>query len=264
MGSGPSLEVTGKTAADPATQRRQEHLWQNAERFAAGQPFQQEYGYGSQMVPGLTGMQQTGQQYLTDKILGKGAYGYQSLGFQDYRRPLGAPQSNFQYSQSGYAPGQYFQPGYQAGRLRTGAPPEGGDASMAWGGGVYTAGDGIGRDEGDGGGDLTDEELEALGLFDIDEITGETRYIQPGEWARRAQYGTTPYEPDGYTVATPDEITPTTSLSGLDERHIAQPGQGGTDWMGPWDPWGVGYTEGLNPAIDQNICLLYTSDAADE
>ena len=102
MGSGPSLEVTGKTAADPATQRRQEHLWQNAERFAAGQPFQQEYGYGSQMVPGLTGMQQTGQQYLTDKILGKGAYGYQSLGFQDYRRPVDAPQSNFQYGQSGY------------------------------------------------------------------------------------------------------------------------------------------------------------------
>ena len=108
MGSGPSLEVTGKTAADPATQRRQEHLWQNAERFAAGQPFQQEYGYGRDMVPGLTGMQQTGQQYLADRILGKGAYGLQSLGFQDYRRPEDAPVSDFQYGQSGYAPGQVF------------------------------------------------------------------------------------------------------------------------------------------------------------
>ena len=81
MGSGPSLEVTGRQAVDPATQRIQEHLFREAEGFAAQQPFQQQYGYGRQMVPALRGMSQTGQQYLTDRILGKGAYGYQSLGF---------------------------------------------------------------------------------------------------------------------------------------------------------------------------------------
>ena len=75
------LQLTQSERPDPATQRRQEHLFRQAEQYAGQSPFQQQYGYGSSMVPGLSGMSQPGQQYLTDRILGKGAYRVQALGF---------------------------------------------------------------------------------------------------------------------------------------------------------------------------------------
>ena len=261
MGSGPSLEVTGRQAVDPATQRRQEHLFRQAEGFAAQQPFQRQYGYGTQMVPGLSGMSQTGQAYLSDKILGKGAYAAQDLGFQQYRRPTSATAGGYQYGQSGYMPGQEFQPGYAGGRYRVGAPPEGGDASMAWGGGGYTAGDGIGRDEGDGGGDLSDAELEALGQYDDETLaSGETvrRYIQPGEWARRAQYGVTPYEPTtGESIA---GVTGGSWAGAAPDRYtgLMYP-QGEADDFAPWDPRPdlVSESQELNPMYEQNVWNEY-------
>ena len=271
MGSGPSLEVTGRQAVDPATQRRQEHLFREAEGFAAQQPFQQQYGYGRQMVPALSGMSQTGQQYLTDRILGKGAYGYQSLGFQDYRRPELAPEGGYQYGQSGYAPGQQFQPGYQTGRFRTGTPPEGGDASMPWGGGGgVTAGDGI--DDGSGTGYQNED------LLDIayDPTDPDQRADDPTSWSNTGQqirtrqaaqraaatYGTTPYDPSQAAI---DPVTggswqgqtdPYDPLSGelqkIREVTVGPAGVG-TGYRGDWDPWAVGYAQAENPPYEQNI-----------
>ena len=107
-----AMQLTQKEVPDPATQQRQQHLFGQAEQYAGGlSPFQQEYGYGQQLAPGLGGMSQTGQQYLTDKILGKGAYGYQSLGFQDYRRPEDAPVGGYQYAKTGFQPGDEFTAG---------------------------------------------------------------------------------------------------------------------------------------------------------
>ena len=103
---GDKLTLTQKETPDPRTMARQEHLFSQAEQYARQSPFQQQYGYGRQMVPGFSGMSQTGQQYLTDKILGKGAYGYQNLGFQDYRRPELAPIGGYQYGGSGLGVGQ--------------------------------------------------------------------------------------------------------------------------------------------------------------
>ena len=212
MGSGPSLEVGARQSLDPAPQRRQEHLFRQAEGYAAQQPFQQQYGYGSSMVPGLSGMSQTGQAYLSDKILGKGAYAAQDLGFQGYQRPSTAQPGGFQYGQSGYMPGQQFTPGYQTGRYRTGMAPEGGDGSMAWGGGGVPGTD-PGGGEGDGGGDLTQAELQELGLS-----------TQPRVTAGRAQFGTQAYMGPGQVPYTaPTAPTATTGL----------PAQGGTD---AWDP----------------------------
>ena len=104
------MNLTQKEMPDPRTQQRQEHLFRQAEQYAGQSPFQQQYGYGSSMVPGLGGMSQTGQQYLTDKILGKGAYRVQNLGFQNYVRPDTAPAGGYEYGQSGYQAGDVFTP----------------------------------------------------------------------------------------------------------------------------------------------------------
>ena len=236
MAKGPEMEITGRQAVDPATQRRQEHLFRQAEGYAAQQPFQQQYGYGSSMVPGLSGMSQTGQGYLTDKILGKGAYRIQNLGFQDYQRPSTAQPGGFQYGQSGYMPGQEFTPGYQTGRYRTGMAPEGGDGSMAWGGGGVPGTDPGG---GDGGGDLTQEELDDLGLA-----------TQPRVTAGRAQFGTQPYQGQGqvpYTAPTAPGAT-----TGLGP-------QGDPAAWTPWqqETWKTGAPSGMagvnQPSYELNI-----------
>jgi len=238
MAKGPEMEITGRQAVDPATQRRQEHLFRQAEGYAAQQPFQQQYGYGSSMVPGLSGMSQTGQGYLTDKILGKGAYRIQNLGFQDYQRPSTAQPGGFQYGQSGYMPGQEFTPGYQTGRYRTGMAPEGGDGSMAWGGGGVPGTD-PGGGEGDGGGDLSDAELAELGLD-----------VQPGRRARQAQYGTTPYQGQGQVpVTTPTAPAATAGLGP----------QGDPAAWTPWqqETWKTGAPSGMagvnQPSYELNI-----------
>ena len=52
-----AMQLTQKETPDPATQRRQQHLFGQAEQYAGGlSPFQQEYGYGQQLAPGLGGM----------------------------------------------------------------------------------------------------------------------------------------------------------------------------------------------------------------
>jgi len=219
MAKGPEMQITGRQAVDPATQRRQEHLFRQAEGYAAQQPFQQQYGYGSSMVPGLSGMSQTGQQYLTDKILGTGAYRMQNLGFQDYQRPSTAQPGGFQYGQSGYMPGQQFTPGYQTGRYRTGMAPEGGDGSMAWGGGGVPGTD-PGGGEGDGGGDLTQAELQELGLS-----------TQPRVTAGRAQFGTQAYMGPGQAAI--DPVTPG-SWRGETEAYTPLGPEGDT---AAWSPW---------------------------
>jgi hypothetical protein len=59
---------------DPATEARQLHLWNQAQQYAGTSPFSSQYG-GAAAMPGMGAMSQRGQQYLTNQILGPGAYG---------------------------------------------------------------------------------------------------------------------------------------------------------------------------------------------
>ena len=74
---------------DPASERRQVDFWNQAQEYASTSPFQAQYG-GAADMPGLGRMSQRGQQYLTNQILGPGAYGPSvtgNLGFADYVEP---------------------------------------------------------------------------------------------------------------------------------------------------------------------------------
>jgi hypothetical protein len=95
------------------TRERQMHLWNQAEQYAATDPFQSQYG-GAAAMPGMGAMSQRGQQYLTNQILGPGAYGagwtdpndptdaVQNLGFTDYQRPTeAAPSPGWSYMPKG-------------------------------------------------------------------------------------------------------------------------------------------------------------------
>ena len=100
-GGGNSIEdmnLTSIQGRDPATERRQVDFWNQAQQYAATDPFQAQYG-GPSAMPGMGAMSQQGQQYLTNQILGSGAYGggwvnpndptatRQNLGFMDYTGP---------------------------------------------------------------------------------------------------------------------------------------------------------------------------------
>ena len=103
MGSSGKLQAVGGEGIDAASKARQEHLYGQAERFAATNPFSQRYGG---QVPGMTQMGQAGQQFLTNRLLGPNAYQAQNLGFQNY-------QPQFTYQQqggSGYTPFAPQQP----------------------------------------------------------------------------------------------------------------------------------------------------------
>jgi len=103
MGSSGKLQAVGGEGIDAASRARQEHLYGQAERFAATNPFSQRYGG---QVPGMTQMGQAGQQFLTNRLLGPNAYQAQNLGFQNY-------QPQFTYQQqggSGYTPFAPQQP----------------------------------------------------------------------------------------------------------------------------------------------------------
>jgi hypothetical protein len=103
MGSSGKLQAVGGEGIDAASKARQEHLYGQAERFAATNPFSQRYGG---QVPGMTQMGQAGQQFLTNRLLGPNAYQTQNLGFQNY-------QPQFTYQQqggSGYTPFAPQQP----------------------------------------------------------------------------------------------------------------------------------------------------------
>ena len=97
MGSSGNLQAVGGEGIDAASKARQEHLYGQAERFAATNPFSQRYGC---QVPGMTAMGQAGQQFLTNRLLGPNAYQAQNLGFQNYQ-----PQFTYQpQGGSGYTP----------------------------------------------------------------------------------------------------------------------------------------------------------------
>ena len=97
MGSSGNLQAVGGEGIDAASRARQEHLYGQAERFAATNPFSQRYGG---QVPGMTAMGQAGQQFLTNRLLGPNAYQAQNLGFQNYQ-----PQFTYQpQGGSGYTP----------------------------------------------------------------------------------------------------------------------------------------------------------------
>jgi hypothetical protein len=97
MGSSGKLQAVGGEGIDAASRARQEHLYGQAERFAATNPFSQRYGG---QVPGMTAMGQAGQQFLTNRLLGPNAYQAQNLGFQNYQ-----PQFTYQpQGGSGYTP----------------------------------------------------------------------------------------------------------------------------------------------------------------
>jgi hypothetical protein len=105
-GSG-DLRQSGGSAMDPATQARQLHLWNQAQQYAATNPFSRQYGDATAM-PGMGAMSQAGQKYMTDAILGPGQYQSQNLGFTGYQRPQ---QPDFTY-----------QPDFGAAQTRTAVP----------------------------------------------------------------------------------------------------------------------------------------------
>ena len=235
-----AMQLTQKEVPDPATQQRQQHLFGQAEQYAGGlSPFQQEYGYGRQMAPGLGGMSQTGQQYLTDKILGKGAYGYQSLGFQDYRRPEDAPVGGYQYAKTGFQPGDEFT------------------AGSAW----------ADRQTHD------DYQRNPDTYF-----ANNPDAVQPEGWDSWDAYTKRSWLENAETTlgADPSSTLPAAKMKTTQYAAVNQPGTTGTGgavgalgqrgevqtetaqagsvaYPSPWDPWGPGYREGLNPPIDQNI-----------
>ena len=107
--------MVGGERIDPASKARQEHLYGQAEQYAATNPFSQRYGG---QVPGMTGMGQAGQQFMANRLLGPGAYQAQNLGFQNY-------QPQFSYQPQGQPPGQppFAPPGQPPGGQPPGVPP---------------------------------------------------------------------------------------------------------------------------------------------
>jgi hypothetical protein len=92
------LRLENVAGVDPETEKRQMHLWDQAQQYAETSPFQAQYG-GASAIPGMEKMSQRGQQYLTDAILGPGQYGAQNLGFAGYQRPGEAdPSPGWDYS----------------------------------------------------------------------------------------------------------------------------------------------------------------------
>ena len=109
--------MVGGERIDPASKARQEHLYGQAEQYAATNPFSQRYGG---QVPGMTGMGQAGQQFMANRLLGPGAYQAQNLGFQNYQpqfsyQPQGQPPGP-----SGYTP--FTPPGQPPGGQPSGVP----------------------------------------------------------------------------------------------------------------------------------------------
>jgi hypothetical protein len=134
MGASGNLKAVGGEGIDPASKARQEHLYGQAERYAAQNPFSQRYGG---QAPGMSAMAQAGQQFMANRLLGPGAYQAQNLGFQNY-------QPQFTYSPMGGGGGQppFTPPGQppaidpMATAAPTVAPPTGGDATVGSPGGV--------------------------------------------------------------------------------------------------------------------------------
>ena len=89
------LRLENVQKLDPQSEKRQVDFWNQAQQYAGTSPFQQQYGTAADM-PGLGTMSRRGQQYLTNQILGPGAYGPAvtgNLGFTPYAEPAGLPES---------------------------------------------------------------------------------------------------------------------------------------------------------------------------
>ena len=69
---GGGMQQTTRIQMDPATEARQLGLWNQAQQYAATQPFSSQYGGVSQL--GLSKMSTEGQRYLANQILGPGQY----------------------------------------------------------------------------------------------------------------------------------------------------------------------------------------------
>ena len=135
MGASGNLKAVGGEGIDPASKARQEHLFNQAQQYAATNPYSQRYGG---QVPGMSAMAQAGQQFMANRLLGPGAYQAQNLGFQNY-------QPQFTYSPMGGGGQPPFTPQGQppaidpmATAAPTVAPPTVGDATVGSPGGVGT------------------------------------------------------------------------------------------------------------------------------
>ena len=84
-----TLDLKGETRLDPASESRQNKLFNDAGDMSRANLYENQYGIASDM-PGMGRMTQRGQEYLTDSILGRGEYA-NNLGFTDYTRPEDAP-----------------------------------------------------------------------------------------------------------------------------------------------------------------------------
>lgn len=134
-GKAPSFTPTSYSALDPASQGRRDHLYNQAQEYAATNPYSQRYGGN---VTGMTPMGMAGQQFMTNRMMGPGAYQAQNLGFQNY-------QPSFTYSPMGGGGGgqpPFTPPGQppaidpMAMAAPTVAPPTVGDATVGSPGGV--------------------------------------------------------------------------------------------------------------------------------
>ena len=112
-----NMRIENVQGLDPLSEARQIGFWNQAQQYAATSPFQSQYG-GASSMPGLGGMSQQGQKYLTNQILGPGSYATNNLGFSNYAEPAGRNDS----------PGWAYDPNIEAlihlmTRLQTLLPP---------------------------------------------------------------------------------------------------------------------------------------------
>ena len=70
-GKAPSFTPTSYSALDPASQARRDHLYNQAQQYATQNPYSQRYGGN---VTGMTPMGMAGQQFMTNRMMGPGAY----------------------------------------------------------------------------------------------------------------------------------------------------------------------------------------------
>ena len=135
------LQITGAQKMDPATERRQMHLWNQAQQYAGTDPFSAQYG-GAAAMPGMGAMSQAGQKYLTNAILGPNQYQAQNLGFTGYQRPESAAAG----------PGFQYRPDIRTASEWRGGPSSPVDDRLPSGGTGYLPPGGVGggpRDPGD-------------------------------------------------------------------------------------------------------------------
>lgn len=169
------LQIQQAVKKDPETEARQAHLWNEAQRFASTGPFQHQYG----TAPGMTQMSQRGQQFLTDAILGEGAYKAQDLGFKPWERPEEGQQLQpFQY-----------RPHYQG--IGSGGGGGGGDRPPPSSGPNGDKGD-LSLDEGEGMGDGADQQDQDRASMNMSQMPSSRGQPDP--------YSGTPYAGTGLTT----------------------------------------------------------------